>query len=699
MFRCTSRWMVGLFLSLALAGFAMQPLSFPGSGTFASETLTRPSELVLGEKLVRRLEAWHAERPPAAAGRIQVSVGPVEGMSRGASVGQFRYSNVRVLVDLDLVSGAVVAVSDSREAIGAEVWLVDNRSGPDRSVAPEPGDGFLRIGRLEPRRSRESESVDASLRRQMDPAALRGFETDLVAVVPRGGDLERGEALFGFPSLFDRLQARQLRRAERLQERSLLPGPPGLSRLPASQPPLATEMADLVAFGERLFHRETFEGNGRTCSTCHPAENDFTLDPAFISGLPDDDPLFIAEGDPALAELERPELMRRLGLILVNADGFEDPVGKFVMRSVPHLLGLNTTLGAAFVLDPENNPGVASDGTTVPPLQRTGWSGDGAPGNGTLLEFAVGAVVQHAPRTLNRVPGADFRLPTMEELEALEAFQLTLGRERDPVLFLTRFHDSLADRGRRIFQNAGIEPGLPQGKCVQCHTNAGARVTIFQPPVFGQFNRNSDIGTERMLGAPSRVLNPELPFDGGFGTDESCDIDGDGAPDPGVFGNCSFNTPSLVEAADTGPYFHNHSVATLEEAIAFYNSDAFNDTVNAQQIRGIDLESDAVAAIAAFLRAINAAENLRLALESTERAAATQDPAEARRRLELAAEDTKDVVRVLTTGQLHLEVVRFLEPAASALERGADGRLAVREAVERARSVLQAARSRILTEP
>lgn len=62
---------------------------------------------------------------------------------------------------------------------------------------------------------------------------------------------------------------------------------------------------------------------------------------------------------------------------------------------------------------------------------RTGWSGDGAPESGSLRSFAVGAVIQHFTNTLNRVPGVDFRLPTDEELDALEAFQFSLGRQSD----------------------------------------------------------------------------------------------------------------------------------------------------------------------------------------------------------------------------------------------------------------------------
>ncbi len=57
-----------------------------------------------------------------------------------------------------------------------------------------------------------------------------------------------------------------------------------------------------------------------------------------------------------------------------------------------------------------------------------------------------------------------------------------------------------------------------------------------------------------------------MPRDDGFG------IPGDG----------TFNTPPLVEAADTGPFFHNNARATIEQAVAFYNSDAFNNSPSGQ---------------------------------------------------------------------------------------------------------------------
>jgi mono/diheme cytochrome c family protein len=205
----------------------------------------------------------------------------------------------------------------------------------------------------------------------------------------------------------------------------------------------------LIAKGKTIFFNETFNGNGRTCGTCHPAENNLTLDPAFIATLRPNNPLFVAEFNPDLKKnFENPRLMREFALILENLDGFDDLENKFTMRGIPHLLALRTSVNS-------------------PQGPRTGWSGDGAPGDGSLRSFATGAVIQHFTKTLNRIPDVDFRLPTDDELDALEAFQVSLGRQQDLTLPLP-LKGTVPRRGQEIFLDNGL------GKCNLCHANAGA---------------------------------------------------------------------------------------------------------------------------------------------------------------------------------------------------------------------------------
>src|SRR5688572_1311995 len=63
-----------------------------------------------------------------------------------------------------------------------------------------------------------------------------------------------------------------------------------------------------VCAGARIFFDETFGGNGRTCGSCHPAANNFTIDVPFIDALHATnpmDPLFVNEFVPARSEERR----------------------------------------------------------------------------------------------------------------------------------------------------------------------------------------------------------------------------------------------------------------------------------------------------------------------------------------------------------------------------------------------------------
>ena len=419
----------------------------------------------------------------------------------------------------------------------------------------------------------------------------------------------------------------------------------------------------LVERGRDLFFNETFEGNGRTCGTCHREENNFTIDPAFIATLPADDPLFVAETNPALAEnFENPRLMREFGLIIENLDGFGDLENVFTQRGVPHTLGLSLSVAS-------------------PAGPRTGWSGDGAPGDGSLRSFATGAVIQHFTLTLDRVPGKDFRLPTPDELDALEAFQLSLGRQHELSLPLP-LKGTVASRGQEIFLDDTL------GKCNICHRNAGANARLAGQDLG---NANFNTGVEDQEDRPATLTGEKVPRDDGFGTP------GDG----------TFNTPSLVEAADTGPFFHDNSVETIEGAVAFYDSDAFNNSPAGQFLAGIDpngegieLDATQIVEIAAFLRVINTLENIRESIGLLElgrgRKAGSAEAAD--RALKRAASEIDDGIRVLTAGGLAPDAVMHLEEAKRLAEKAARAWLTRKSLADQAIEALIKARD-VLVEP
>jgi hypothetical protein len=360
----------------------------------------------------------------------------------------------------------------------------------------------------------------------------------------------------------------------------------------------------LIKLGEHLFNNETFDGNGRTCATCHRPENNFTIDPKFIATLPSHDPLFVHEFNPHLKKLENAELLRKFGLLLENVDGFDRPG---VFRGVPHTLALKTSI--------EHN----DQAHTLEGVHALGWSGDGSADEGSLRTFAIGAIIQHFPKKLRREEGKDFRLPTEHELDALEAFQLSLGRQEDINLAQMHFKSATVNKGRDLFFDQ------KSGPCNFCHDNAGANVA-------GGLGSNFAIGIEDMPNAPHKLEEPSAPFDAGLGQT---------AGDQG-FGDYSFNTPALVEAADTAPFFHNNSIPTIEGAVAFYTGPAFHNATG----MNVDLETSEVNAIAAMLRTINSLENIRNS-NQLDHSAKHENFDDGTSLIELAMADTEDAYQVL----------------------------------------------------
>jgi len=418
--------------------------------------------------------------------------------------------------------------------------------------------------------------------------------------------------------------------------------------------------AALINEGRRLFFNETFDGNGRTCGTCHAEDNNFTIDPKSISKLSDNDPLFVAErkgNNPLKHDFEKPELMHKLGLILENTNGFENG---FTMRSVPHMLAMRTS-----ITRPTDN---ANDGTSNPPDERTGWSGDGSPTNldatpelrGTLRQFTVGALFQHFPKTLGREPGVDFRMSTEAELDAIEAFMLSLGRQEEFDDFnLITLSDERADMGRRNYMGEGVSGSLT---CNACHFNGGANTdpdfdfasTGVSPAAFESTNRSFAPRVEELINQPGDVLfDGELPFDDGFGS-----------------GTNLFNVPTVIEAADTGPFFHSNQIDTVEAMISFYatkrhlrNGDVLPPIV--------ELNGSQVANVGAFLRVVNADENARSAMDLISRAQDLSSKSDRNINLYLAGTEVDDALEVLNGGNLHFaDAVPMFEDAKALIKKG-----------------------------
>lgn len=558
---------------------------------------------------------------------------------------------------LNLKNGEVVFQVKGLDAGQYDLWLVDSMNEAIQSNA----DNMLKLGRFDVANGK------GELETQLERSKLLGFTLNSIVVSKAGQAPLDNIIISGAPDLMHKLYYADkpwltIAMGDFKDTAADAAAPFGFLLPKAAYADTLSDLTPvlgaLVAQGRQIFHNETFNGNGRTCGTCHRADNNFTIDPNYIMKLPPTDPLFVAETNPALVELENPVLMRKHGLILTNVDG----PGIDVFRSVPHTLALATTIKSELIADGGE---FESDATMA---NATGWSGDGAPGSGSLREFTLGAVAQHMPKTMARNAGTDFRLPTEAELDAVEAYMLSLGRSKDYPVYQLAFNDPLTEAGKALFdtKTSPCPDGSAQKKtapfcaggvaavqgvsanCNGCHQNAGGRSSSTKA------NPTRNTGIESMKIHPARLLKPDMAYDGGFGNAPA--FCGPNAGDnPNCFGDGRFNTVPLIEAADTAPYFHNNAVSTLEEAIAAYNSDAFNTSPGSLS-KGLDrkvkLDSTQVVAVASFLRALNALENIRMSDQLDNQAKQINNNATAREIAGLASEENQDAIQVLREGVL-----------------------------------------------
>src|SRR5688500_12127643 len=315
--------------------------------------------------------------------------------------------------------------------------------------------------------------------------------------------------------------------------------------------------------GRRLFRKETFGGNGRTCETCHSRETG-TISPADVQNRLEDpnDPLFLHDGlDDGVSGTARIAEHATIRMVLPlppNVRIAEDPSATSVVlfRGVPGTL--NT---------PALDPALMYD------LRAR-----------TLSDQALGAIHDHAQNAVE---------PTEAQLAMLAEFQRTdkrffssdelqdfAGGGPPPVLPLGKTKSE--QRGRLMFVETAFTPGSTKGICALCHTgpmlNQTSPFNATAPP--GARIANIGVSERNLLNLPVYTFL----IDDGFGDVQAVRLPDPGIPltnprPPGVpppfvrhpaFFAGMFKIPSLWGAAKSAPYFHDNSVKTLEELAAFY---------------------------------------------------------------------------------------------------------------------------------
>jgi cytochrome c peroxidase len=496
-----------------------------------------------------------------------------------------RFTEAKGKVEINFETGRVaVSVENLEPGPGAihEVWLVENSPGPNNTAAIDAGrdgDHIWKIGRL---------PASGELETFLDPQRLASFEVNIAAVMRVSAD-EAPEFLIGGMQSVVYLLGRELRQeAGNAVAAARRKGIFDVSDAFAAAQGGGKKPGSLVAQGRDLFLNGTFGGNGRTCASCHRLEFETTIDAGFIGTLPPTDPLFVGELnvnlpefdplDPRRPAFESPTLMRSKGLILENIQGTQ--------------IGEDGKLTHAPVF--RMTPPVFNLGLTAP----YGFSACCA----DLQTFSAGAVFQHFPKTLNRVAGVDFQVPTGAQLQALEAFQLSLSAPASGNFkvsgrgsLLSTKADPLASditraevRGRNFF--------AATNSCVTCH-----RDTVFSGnnPVTG-VTLNLDTGVEEF--GQNRAFTPTLD-EGNSGQFQVPPLFGLRKPHffhNGVSGNETAALPGKTLL------FTN-----LRKAVEFYTSQEFRQSPTGLEVNGtrfqplFDMTPDQIDDVTAFLEAIN----------------------------------------------------------------------------------------------
>jgi cytochrome c peroxidase len=335
--------------------------------------------------------------------------------------------------------------------------------------------------------------------------------------------------------------------------------------------------------GRRLFDHETFDGNGRTCETCHTRETGTVSpkdarrrfradrgDPLFLhDGSDDDDGDGFGDGMHATRMLKDATVLVRVQLHAnVEVKGHPE------IREVTVRRGIPTTQNT-----PALDPVLMLDGRE-PSLQSQ----------------ARGAIAGHAQSP---------RVVTDRQANLIAAFQKTPRFFSSPAMALLaatgrqpglpQGRTASEKRGRTFFEDLPPDfsvtpPNFKPGACAACHSGPLMNQTNqFLPVPIPPGSRFQSVLVSELNAAGNPVMtfvfrNQENDFNPATNRDGTPDgIIEVSSPDPGralITGRAddfatfdqanAFKIPQLRGIEDTAPYFHDNSAKTLEDVVEHY---------------------------------------------------------------------------------------------------------------------------------
>jgi cytochrome c peroxidase len=379
-----------------------------------------------------------------------------------------------------------------------------------------------------------------------------------------------------------------------------------------------TALADSMALGQaepgmelngkKLFERETFGGNGRTCLTCH-GKLTGTLSVADVQQI-------IDKADPA-------------DKFLIHDALDDDGVGTTRVQThatirytipLPPWVSLADDPGATHVTVFRGIPSTRNTPALDPVLLHDGR----AP---TLQDQALGAIHDHYQNTVE---------PTTAQLDAIADFERTNAHffssdelkefaAGGPPPELPLGITPAEQRGRRFLVDTPFAPPSKDGICALCH--GGPMLNMVNqahsdfvggslPPGIRFFNTGVTI-----VNQPNNPIRTWIINDGinPVVSIESPDIGlllnhAPPAPPPSIVPRAFlanlFKIPTLWGVPDTAPYFHDNGAKTLRDAVAhyqrFFNFTEAQDPVGSRSLGGfITLTDDDVDDIVAYLKLLS----------------------------------------------------------------------------------------------
>jgi hypothetical protein len=381
--------------------------------------------------------------------------------------------------------------------------------------------------------------------------------------------------------------------------------------LPASKG-LGQAELDLELNGKKLFEKETFGGNGRTCQTCH-SKHTGTLGVADVQRI-------IANADPD-------------DRFLIHDALDDDGVGTTRVQAhatitlsipLPPWVSLADEPGATHVTVFRGIPSTMNTPALDPILNH-----DGRPSS--VQQQALGAIHDHYRNIVE---------PTAAELDAIAEFQRTNAQffssaelrrfaAGGPPPELPPGNTPAEKRGRTFLVDAPFEPPSKNGICALCHSGPMLNTVNQAHSNFGGGRPRPGVrffGTGvSIVNAPNNPIrtwiindrvNPEVTVqspDVGLLLHPTFVLPSSHPPVPPLFAvpraffANQFKIPTLWGVKDTAPYFHDNGAKTLRDAVAhyqrFFNFTEAEDPVGSATLGGfITLTDGDVDDIVAYLK-------------------------------------------------------------------------------------------------